>query len=226
MDVPIVLKSSCTFLPSLALVSMNSASVFLAKVSPVDVWTYMYIILLSTHIIILLTERTYVKYLLLWNMQCHNNYNSHYIIHVQHKKTLIILCKNHCKNIPKCSLLYQNYATTHKVKHTNNYVYELRLKYTLNEHTQVSNWQESTVGPWIHKSHDTTSLKNWKAGKGSHEAWDWGCVVQVLVHVTNILMLVMVHHMSYMGSTHAYTSSVCCVIGHHKDQEWMFFIFM
>ena len=28
-------------------------------------------------------------------------------------------------------------------------------------------------------------------------------VVQVLVHVTNILMLVMVHHMSYMGNTHA-----------------------
>ena len=125
MYVPIVLKSSCTFLPSLALVSMNRASVFLAKVSPVDVWTYMYIIL-STHRI-LLTERTYVNYLLLWNMQCHNNYNSHYIIHVQHKKTLIILCKNHRKNIPKCSLLYQNYATTHKVKHTNNYVYELRV---------------------------------------------------------------------------------------------------
>ena len=29
--------------------------------------------------------------------------------------------------------------------------------------------------------------------------------VQVLVHVTNILMLILVHHMSYMGSTHAHT---------------------
>ena len=39
-NLPIVLKSSCTLVPSLALVSMNSALEFFANVSPVALNTY------------------------------------------------------------------------------------------------------------------------------------------------------------------------------------------